>query len=184
MTNFAKEMLVWPTEIEVHKIKNEAYISEMKPPAAIPPLNVGTVRNAAMSQDITQRGGAAASASTRVQPPMKFGSFQTGTERLAQSILQSQALDPSPSKRTQLGSDIAVLNLRPEDQQRMLGRPGHLRVKAQSGIQQQIDRMSMERTKVLPLDPSLSKLYRRNTVEESLQDPADVHRRRRRKGLS
>ncbi len=28
VTNFAKEMLVWPTEIDVHKIKNEAYVSE------------------------------------------------------------------------------------------------------------------------------------------------------------
>ena len=61
---------------------------------------------------------------------MKFGSHQTGTERLAESILLSQALDPSPSKRTELGSDIAILNLRPEDKTRMLGRPGHLRVKA------------------------------------------------------
>ena len=95
---------------------------------------------------------------------MKFGSYQTGTERLADSILKSQALDPSPSKRTALGSDEAVLNLRPVDETRMLGR-SHLRVKAQSSIQEQLDRMSMERTKVLPLDPSLQMLYRRNTVE-------------------
>ena len=87
---------------------------------------------------------------------------------MADSILRSQVLDPSPSKRTALGSDVAVLNLRPVDESRMLGR-SHLRVKAQSSIQEQLDRMSMERTKVLPLDPSLSVLNRRNTVEHSLQ---------------
>ena len=41
VSNFAKEMLVWPEEIEVHKIKNEQFISEVKPPAAasgVPPL--------------------------------------------------------------------------------------------------------------------------------------------------
>ena len=61
---------------------------------------------------------------------MKFGSYQTGTERLAESIMHSKGLDPSPSKRTLMGSDEAVLNLRPEDNSRMLGRPGHLRYKA------------------------------------------------------
>ena len=49
VTNFAKEMLVWPTEIDVHKIKNEAYISDVKPSASIPPLNVCTIRNMAQS---------------------------------------------------------------------------------------------------------------------------------------
>ena len=100
---------------------------------------------------------------------MKFGSHQTGAERLADSILQSQNLDPSPSKRTALGSDLAVLNLRPEDQSRMLGRSGHLRVKAQSSIQQQLDRMANERTRVLPLDRNLAEMFRKNTVEDSLQ---------------
>ena len=51
----------------------------------------------------------------------------------------------------------------------MLGRPGHLRVKAQTGIQERLDRMSMERTTVLPLDPQLSKLYTKNNVEKILQ---------------
>ena len=53
--------------------------------------------------------------SVRLQPPMKFGSYQTGTERLAESIMTQQALDPSPSKRTDVGSDLKVLNLRPVD---------------------------------------------------------------------
>ena len=100
---------------------------------------------------------------------MKFGSYQTGTERLADQIMQSQGLDPSPSKRTALGSDQKVLNLRPEDHSRMLGRPGHIRLKAQSSIQQQLDRMSMERTKVLPVDHNLSKHFRNNTIEYAQQ---------------
>ena len=37
VTNFAKEMLVWPEEISVHKIRNPAYISDVKPPIAVPP---------------------------------------------------------------------------------------------------------------------------------------------------
>ena len=43
---------------------------------------------------------------------MKFN-YQTGTERLAHSIMASGTLDPSPSRRTQVGSDEAVMNLRP-----------------------------------------------------------------------
>ena len=88
VTSFAKEMLVWPTEIDVHKIKNAAYTSEVKPSSMIPPINIGHVKNA-HSVEISARSGAAASSSVRVQPPMKFGSFQTGTERLAESIMQS-----------------------------------------------------------------------------------------------
>ena len=98
---------------------------------------------------------------------MKFN-FQTGTERLAQSILNSGTLDPSPSRRTMIGSDVAILNLRPVDTSRMLGRSGHLRVKAQSGIQQRIDRMSMERPRELPIDPHLTQLYRKNGIEKTL----------------
>ena len=40
VSNFAKEMLVWPDEIDVHKIKNERFISEVKPSMVtnVPPL--------------------------------------------------------------------------------------------------------------------------------------------------
>ena len=33
-------MLVWPEEIDVHKIKNEQFVSEVKPPisTSVPPL--------------------------------------------------------------------------------------------------------------------------------------------------
>ena len=51
----------------------------------------------------------------------------------------------------------------------MLGRPGHLRLKAQTGIQERIDRMSMDRTTVLPVDHQLSKLFTKNNVEKILQ---------------
>ena len=154
-------MLVWPDEINVHRIKNPRFISEVKPsplPSAspVPAVKSGMV-------DLSARKELKS-----VQPPMKFGSYQTGTERLAVSIMQNQGLDTSPTKRTALGSDQKVLNLRPEDHTRMLGRPGHLRVKAQSSIQQQLDRMSMERPKVLDVDPGLSKAYRNNTIEHGI----------------
>jgi len=69
-----------------------------------------------------------------------------------------------------------VLNLRPEDQTRMLGRP-HLRVKAQTNMQQLIDRMSMERPRNLPVDPLLEKLFKKDTLEKSIQPRnAESHR--------
>ena len=139
VANFAKEMLVWPEEISVHKIKNPAFISDVKPTKSpvVPPLPVGAAATASPSRNsievLDQHRKGAAVSSSRVpvvqQPPMKFN-FQTGTERLAQSIMLSTSLDPSPSRRTQVGSDEAVMNLRPEDTAKMLGRPGHLRVKA------------------------------------------------------
>ena len=46
VTNFAKEMLVWPEEINVHKIRNDKFISDVRPPRAVPPLDL---RNAAAS---------------------------------------------------------------------------------------------------------------------------------------
>ena len=61
---------------------------------------------------------------------MKFGGYATGTERLAEVILRNQTLDPSPSRRTLIGSDVKVLNLRPELQDKFLGSPGHFRIKA------------------------------------------------------
>ena len=35
-------MLVWPEEIDVHKIKNEQFVSEVKPPisTSVPPLPI------------------------------------------------------------------------------------------------------------------------------------------------
>ena len=74
-----------------------------------------------------------------------------------------------------IGSDVAILNLRPVDTSRMLGRSGHLRVKAQSGIQQRIDRMSMERPRELPIDPHLSQLYKKNGIEKTLQAKPDMN---------
>ena len=124
-------MLVWPEEISIHKIKNPRFISEVKPsplPSAspVPKVSSGQVDLGSARRQVPTLKS--------VQPPMKFGSYQTGTERLAVSIIQNQGLDTSPTKRTSLGSDQKVLNLRPDDQTRMLGRPGHLRVKAQSSI--------------------------------------------------
>ena len=133
VSNFAKEMLVWPEEIEVHKIKNDKFISEMKPSNVMPPINNDRV-DSSMDLSVNRGSPGAAANSKRFQPPMKFGSYQTGVERLAESIMKQNGLDVSPSKRTALGSDVKVLNLRPVDQSRMLGRPGHLRVKAQSSI--------------------------------------------------
>jgi len=85
VSNFAKEMLVRPQEIEVHKIDNVPQIR-----SASKPLNF------------------------RQQQPMKFGGYATGTERLAEVILRNQSLDPSPSRRTLIGNEVKVLNLRPD----------------------------------------------------------------------
>ena len=74
VANFAKEMLVWPEEISVHKIKNPAFISDVKPTMkqpVVPPLPVGihsgTASPSRNSIEVLdqQRKGAAAS-TTRV----------------------------------------------------------------------------------------------------------------------
>lgn len=47
---------------------------------------------------------------------MIFGTnHKTGPERVADSIIKNINLDTSPSKRTILGSETAVLNLRPTE---------------------------------------------------------------------
>ena len=65
------------------------------------------------------------------QPPMKFNA-STSPERIANSIIFNQKLDIEPSKRTILGSDIAVMNLRPLDETRMVGHTGPFRFKNQT----------------------------------------------------
>ena len=94
VTNFAKEMLVWPEEINVHKIRNPAYISDVKPPIAVPPVPplplVGGASAAGEAplttattwdkKETGMAGGGALSSSIaanslRVQPPMKFGNY-------------------------------------------------------------------------------------------------------------
>ena len=48
VTNFAKEMLVWPDEIQVHKIKNPRFLSDVKPTSVVPAIHTvrgGTTRN-------------------------------------------------------------------------------------------------------------------------------------------
>jgi len=80
VTNFAKEMLVWPEEITVHKIKNPKFLSDVKPTATVPPLNVAQAANAAAnagsrnSMEFSRRGAAASTQRIPVvqQPPMKF----------------------------------------------------------------------------------------------------------------
>jgi len=174
VTSFAKEMLVFPEGIEVHRVRNPLFQPDLKPSIPAPPLPVRYLSQKNSKTDLddsrSKNGAAAAShrqSPVRVQPPMKF-KFKTGIERLADALVQQGHLDPSPTRRTELGSDMAVLNLRPNDFARMLGAP-HLALKAKSSIQQRLDRMSMEIPRELPIDPNLVKLNKRNTIERSLQ---------------
>ena len=64
VATFAKEMLVRPEEIDIHKIDNAPQIR--------PRLHT--------EKDQTN---------FRPQPPMKFGGYATGTERLAEVILRN-----------------------------------------------------------------------------------------------
>jgi hypothetical protein len=61
---------------------------------------------------------------------MLFGSVRSGTERVAESIVKNLELDTSPSKKYLLGNDLAILNLRPEEPDKLLGRNGRFRHKA------------------------------------------------------
>lgn len=61
---------------------------------------------------------------------MLFGSVRSGTERVAESIVKNLELDTSPSKKYLLGNDLAILNLRPEEPEKLLGRNGRFRHKA------------------------------------------------------
>lgn len=60
VTNFAKEMLVWPDEISVHKIKNPTFLSDVKPTSVVSQIKPrgGTTRN---SIDLTLPRGTALS---------------------------------------------------------------------------------------------------------------------------
>jgi hypothetical protein len=64
---------------------------------------------------------------------MLFGSFRTGTERLVSEIVNNQSIDTSPSKKVIYGNDISLLNLRPVENEKNLGRPGRFRQKGHSG---------------------------------------------------
>jgi hypothetical protein len=58
---------------------------------------------------------------------MLFGSFRTGAERLVSEIVKNTNLDTSPSKKFLLGNDFAMLNLRPSEPDKFIGRPGRFR---------------------------------------------------------
>jgi hypothetical protein len=88
---------------------------------------------------------------------MLFGSPRSGAERIAESIHKNLTLDTSPSKKYLLGDDIAILNLRPNDPDKLIGRPGRFRQKAQSGTQRFLDRMSNEVPLYLHPDLTLKK---------------------------
>ena len=75
---------------------------------------------------------------------MLFGSVRSGTERVVENIVKNLELDTSPSKKYILGNDLAILNLRPEEPEKLLGRNGRFRHKAQSGTLMFIDRLSKE----------------------------------------
>lgn len=106
VSNFAKEMLISPTNLEVRQ----------KPPAEeICHSPSGLSLGASIFTKLSP---------TVVQEPMKFGSHSTNIERVAHNILSNQKLDPSPSARTILGSDERVLDLRPLHSDKFLGHSG------------------------------------------------------------
>lgn len=97
---------------------------------------------------------------------MLFGSYRTGTERLAEAVIRNQSLDTQPSKKVELGNEIALLNLRPPEPEKYLGKPGRFRLKGQSGEQLFLDRL----TRVVPsiLTPDLkAKFAAANQMAES-----------------
>ena len=113
ISNFAKEMLVQPEHINL-------------PRQDIP------MHPAFSNNDFAQLNNSE-TPSFRQHQPMLFGSARSGTERLAENIAQNLTLDTSPSKKFLLGNDIAILNLRPNEPDKLIGRPGRFRHKAQSG---------------------------------------------------
>lgn len=64
---------------------------------------------------------------------MLFGSYRSGTERLVSEIVKNQTIDTSPSKKVLFGNEIALLNLRPPEPEKNLGRPGRFRQKGHAG---------------------------------------------------
>ena len=72
---------------------------------------------------------------------MNFAKFGTNIERVAERMIINQSLDTAPSGRTLLGSDEAVMNLRPQEKQKFLGHDGTFRLKAQSGHVAHLERM-------------------------------------------
>jgi hypothetical protein len=111
VSNFAKDMLITPTNLEVRQ----------KPPAedmchSPSGLSLGASIFTKLSPTV-------------VQEPMKFGSHSTNIERVASNILTNQKLDPCPSARTILGSDERVLDLRPLKNDKFLGHSGQFRTK-------------------------------------------------------
>jgi len=113
ISNFAKEMLVQPEPIKLPK------------------------KDSPLHQPFSSSNNFFAGSDTpstfRQPQPMLFGSPRSGAERVAENISKNLSLDTSPSKRYILGSDIAILNLRPNDPDKIIGRPGRFRQKAQSG---------------------------------------------------
>ena len=74
VSNFAKEMLVWPEEIDVHRIKNSRFISEVKPTQLEIDAFENLPQNNNNSVDLGHPKMGAALRQSPVQPPMKFGS--------------------------------------------------------------------------------------------------------------
>jgi len=68
---------------------------------------------------------------------------------VASNILENKQLDPSPSHRTLMGSDEAVLDLRPDLKDRFIAGEGHFRLKHQSGNMQMMERMNDKKFSVL-----------------------------------
>jgi hypothetical protein len=100
---------------------------------------------------------------------MLFGSFRTGTERLVSEIIKNQTIDTSPSKKVIFGNEISLLNLRPPEPEKNLGRSGRFRQKGHSGEQDFLDRLSKDIPIYLPQDYKVNKASSHQMAESDVK---------------
>ena len=100
---------------------------------------------------------------------MLFGSYRTGTERLVSEIVRNQTIDTAPSKKYLLGNDIAILNLRPAEVDKVVGRNGRFRQKAHSGEQRILDRMRNDVPVYLSQDAGVNKQAHMQLAETDIK---------------
>lgn len=103
---------------------------------------------------------------------MQFGYYKTQAERVADQILKNKELDSSPSKRTLVGNEYAVLNLRPDEPDKYVARKGNFRMTGQSAAQSFLDRMNKEIPSVLEKDSTLRYIATDNQAEGLNNSPS------------
>lgn len=101
---------------------------------------------------------------------MLFGGYKTGTERLVQQIVvNNQSIDTTPSKLQDFGNDSALLNLRPEETEKHVGRSGRFRQKGVSGEQRFLDRLTQFTPIYLPQDKATNRAVSYQLAESDVK---------------